>query len=124
MKLFVPSCHIGTILDVGICPAMRCGRSAKHTVIGLTPRRVMVPFSKLTSLAFCTKRNCAFTGWLFVVLAACPEDSLPGDDATPLSDDFSQPASMVEIAIPANTMRIKCNLFMSLNRWVVLGFEF
>src|SRR5437762_12611034 len=47
-------------LLVCICPAMRAGRSVKHTVTGLTPRKTIFPLLKLTFFAFCTKRTSTF----------------------------------------------------------------
>src|SRR6266446_217854 len=47
-------------LLVCICPAMRAGRSVKHTVTGLTPRKTSFPLLKLTFLTFCTKRTSTF----------------------------------------------------------------
>src|SRR4029077_9539743 len=59
-KLSFPWLQSGTNLLVCICPAIRAGRSVKHTVTGSTPRKTSFPSLKLIFFAFCTKRTSTF----------------------------------------------------------------
>jgi hypothetical protein len=98
------------MLAVGICPAIRSGRSAKQIVLGFTPLRTMVPFWNLTSFAVWTKRNCTFC--VFALLAETVVVVVEVVVA-PWSVDFSvdlQPVNIPKASITPIAWQITRNL--------------
>src|SRR5437867_12744950 len=104
-------------LLVCICPAMRAGRSVKHTVTGFTPRRASFPSLKLTFFAFCTKRTSTLFDCLppaVQVISAFLSVVSAGDCAW-VVDRFG-------ILMPARAPHIRISLFIFIGL-VCCGFD-
>src|SRR6266581_9106479 len=104
-------------LLVCICPAMRAGRSVKHTVTGFTPRRTSFPLLKLTFFAFCTKRTSTFFDCLPLAVQVISAFALGAGVG-----DAAKAAKGFTMMMPANAPHIRMSLFILIGREFDLRF--